>query len=444
VNWRHRGIATLAGALLFVSGLAYVAEGQSASAITSGASILDWNARAAQLIVGPGGAAKVPPLGLVDLAIVHTAIYDAVDAIEGFPFRSYAVVPNIPGPASGDAAVAAAGRNTLIALFPARSADIETWYRASLAAIPDGEEKTNGISVGQRTAAGILALRANDGRNAGTPIEEPSAAPGVWVRTPPAFAAPQAPWTRFITPWNLSRPSQLRPGPPPPLNSTRYRRDYEEVRDFGGAVGGLATEEQKNIGRFWGDQPMLQWNRAWRGIALAQGLSGIDAARFFAMLSTASSDALIACWDGKYEYMFWRPVTAIRAGGGDPQLTGDPSWRSLVITPNHPEYPAAHGCFSGASTATMKRFFNTDSLDFTIDSNVAGVTTPVRSYSRFSQALDEVINARVYGGMHYRSSIEVGAEMGRQAGKHAARAFRPAGEDDNADDGGDDRGNDRH
>ncbi len=444
MNWRHRGIATLAGALVFASGPAYVAEGQSASAITSGASVLDWNARAAQLIVGPGGAAKVPPLGLVDLAIVHTAIYDAVNAIEGFPFRSYAVVLNIPGPASGDAAVAAAGRNTLIALFPARRTDIETWYAASLAAIPDGEEKTNGISVGERTAAGILALRANDGRNAGTPIEEPSAAPGVWVRTPPAFAAPQAPWARFITPWNLSRPSQLRPGPPPPLSSRRYTKDYEEVRDFGGAVDGLATQEQKNIGRFWGDQPMLQWNRAWRGIALAQGLSGIDAARFFAMLSTASSDALIACWDGKYEYLFWRPVTAIRAGGGDPRLTGDPNWSSLVITPNHPEYPAAHGCFSGASTGTMRRFFNTDSLGFAIDSKVAGVTTPVRSYSRFSQALDEVINARVYGGMHYRSSIEVGAEMGKEAAKHAARAFRPAGEDNNADDDGDDRGNDRH
>lgn len=440
MNWRNGGIATLAGVFLFASGPAYVAEGQSASTNTSGASVLDWNARAAQLIVGPGGAAKVPPLGLVDLAIVHTAIYDAVNAIEGLPFRSYAVVPDVPGPASGDAAVAAAGRGTLIALFPDRSADIEAWYAASLAAIPDGEEETNGISVGEQTAAGILTLRANDGRNAGTPIVEPPAATGVWVRTPPAFAAPQAPWARFITPWNLNRPSQLRPGAPPRLSSRRYRKDYEEVRDFGGAVGGLATEEQKNVGRFWGDQPMLQWNRAWRGIALARGLSGMDAARFFAMLSTASSDSLIACWDAKYEYLFWRPVTAIRAGGGDPRLTGDPGWSSLVTTPNHPEYPAAHGCFSSASTGTLKRFFNTDSFAFTIDSTFAGVTTPVRSYSRFSQALDEVTDARVYGGMHHRSSSEVGAKMGRQAAKQAARAFRPAcdDDDDDQDDGDDD------
>ena len=286
--------------LLFAASPAHVLEGQSAPPNTSGASVLDWNAHAAQLIVGPGGAAKVPPLGLVDLAIVHTAIYDAVNAIEGSPSHSYAVAPHIPGPASGDAAVAAAGRGTLLALFPDRSADIEAWYQASLAAVPDGNDETNGIAVGEQAAAAILALRASDGRNAGTPIVEPPAATGVWVRTPPAFAPPQAPWARFITPWNLSGPSQLRPGTPPRLNSRRYRRDYEETMDFGGAVGGLATDEQKNVGRFWGDQPMLQWNRAWRGIALAEGLSGMDAARYFAMLSTAGSDALIACWDAKY------------------------------------------------------------------------------------------------------------------------------------------------
>jgi hypothetical protein len=411
----------LAGALVFASVSAY-AETKPAAA-TSGASVLEWNGRAAQLIVGPGGAAKVPPLGLVDLAIVHTAVYDAVNAVEGFPFHPYGVVPSVPGPASGDAAVAAAGRGTLIALFPDRAADVEAWYAASLAAIPDGEAKTNGISVGEQTAAGILALRANDGRNDGTPIVEPPAAPGVWIRTPPAFTAPQAPWARFIKPWNLRRPWQLRPGPPPPLHSSKYRRDYAETRDFGGAIGGQATAAQKNIGLFWGDQPMLQWNRAWRGIAVARALSGMDAARFFAMLATAASDALIACWDAKYEYMFWRPVTAIRAGE-------DPSWSSLVVTPNHPEYPAAHGCFTSASANTMKRFFNTGSFHFTIDSSVPGVTTPVRSYSSFAQAIDEVIDARVYGGMHYRSSGETGARIGRRAARHAARAFRPADDDD--------------
>jgi hypothetical protein len=164
----------------------------------------------------------------------------------------------------------------------------------------------------------------------------------------------------------------------------------------------------------------------------------MDAARFFAMLSTAGADALIACWDAKFEYLFWRPVTSIRAGGGDPRLTGDETWSSLVTTPNHPEYPGGHGCFSGASVSTMRRFFRTDSFPFTIDSNFAGVTTPVRSYSRFSEALDEVHDARVYGGMHYRFSSEAGAAIGRKAAREAARAFRRARFGQDGDDHDDD------
>jgi vanadium-dependent haloperoxidase-like protein len=439
---RKRVISMLAGAVLVATGAARSADAPSAAATTTSSAVLDWNARAAQLIVGPGGANKAPVLGLIDLAIVHTAIYDAVNAVEGFAFRPYGVVADVPGPASGDAAVAAAGRGTLIALYSGRSDDIEGWYAASLAAIPDGEAKTNGILVGEQAAAGILALREHDGRNDGTPIVEPPAAPGVWVRTPPAFAAPLAPWVRYVTPWNLQRPSQFRPGPPPRLSSARYRRDYVETRDFGGAVGARATAEQQDVGRFWGDQPMLQWNRAWRGIVVDRGLSGMDAARFFAMLSTATSDSLIACWDAKFEYLFWRPVTSIRAGGGDPRLTGDPNWSSLVTTPNHPEYPGAHGCLSGAATSALKRFFRTDSFSFTIDSNVAGLQTPVRSYASFSQAIDEVIDARVWGGMHYRSSSEVGARLGSQVARLAARAFRRACHGHDHHDGEDDEGAD--
>jgi hypothetical protein len=422
--WRQGRLVLAASALLLASGPAGRADGPSAA--TSGTAVLDWNARAAQLIIGPGGAAKAPPLAFVDLSIVHAAIYDAVNAVEGFPFRTYTVALEVPGPASGDAAVAAAGRDTLIALFPERSADIEAWYQASLGGVPDGDEKTAGILLGQQAAAAVLARRVNDGRNANTPFVEPPAAPGVWVRTPPAFAAPATPWARAVTPWNMTHPAQFRPGPPPRLVSRKYRQDYEETRQYGAATGGLATDEQKNVGRFWADQPVLQWNRAWRGIAQSEGLSGIDAARFFAMLSTASADALIGCWDAKYHYLFWRPVTSIRAGGGDPRLTGDPSWSSLVTTPNHPEYPAGHGCLTGAATSALGRFFETDAFTFTIDSNIAGVTTPVRSYSTFSGALDEVIDARVFGGMHYRFSVEAGATIGERAAARAARAFRPS------------------
>jgi hypothetical protein len=209
---------------------------------------------------------------------------------------------------------------------------------------------------------------------------------------------------------------------------------------FGSAASTVATEDQKDVARFWADNPTLQWNRSWRGVAAAEGLSGLQAARFFAMLATASSDALIACWDAKYEYMFWRPVTAIRAGGGHPRLEGDAAWTALVPTPPHPEYPAGHGCLSGASTSALRRFFDTDAFSFTIDSTVAGVTTPVRTYQAFSEAMEEVIDARVYGGMHYRSSVEVGERIGRKSARLASRAFRPAidfgGDDDALDDDG--------
>ncbi len=385
--------------------------------------VLDWNGLAAQLIVGPGGANKVPPLGLVDLAIVHTAMYDAVNAVEGFPFEPYGVPPTVTPPASAEAAAARAGRDALLALYPSRSGDIETLYAESLSAILDGPAKANGVDVGQQAAAGILALRANDGRNAGTTIVEPPEAPGVWIRTPPGFLAPQAPWTGSIVPWTLNASDQFRPEPPPELDSETWVRDYNEVKALGPGTGSTRTAEQTNIGRFWADQPMLQWNRAWRGISIGAGLSVQDNARLFAMLATASSDSLIACWEAKYHYTFWRPVTAIRAGGGNPELTDDPSWLGLVTTPNHPEYPAAHGCFSGASVETLSHFFLTDDFTFTINSNFAGVTTPLRTYSSFSQALQEVLDARIYGGMHFRNSTHQGAILGKQVAHFATRHF---------------------
>lgn len=385
--------------------------------------VLDWNALAAQLIVGPGGANKVPPLGLVDLAIVHTAIYDAVNAASGFPFSPYATPPPVTAPASREAAAARAGRDVLLALYPSRAADIEALYASSLGSVPEGPAKAHGIDVGLLAAAGILELRANDGRNAGTTIVEPPEAPGVWIRTPPAFLAPQAPWARAILPWTLHSPHQFRPKPPPELHSETWTRDYIEVKALGPATDSDRTAEQTDIGMFWGDQPMLQWNRAWRGISINAGLSVLENARLFALLATASSDALIACWDAKYRYMFWRPVTAIRAGGGNPALTGDPDWLGLVTAPNHPEYPAAHGCFSGASVETLSDFFHTDHLTFTITSNVPGVTTPVRTYTKLSQALKEVLNARIYGGMHFRNSTRKGALMGKQVSHFATRHF---------------------
>jgi hypothetical protein len=383
--------------------------------------LLDWNEHTANAIVSAG---QVPPQGLISLAMVHTAIYDAVNAIEGYPFHPYGVEPSVVSPASPEAAAAAAAHDILVSLFPDQQEDLDSKYMASLEEISDGPDESNGISAGQQTAAGILALRANDGRDAVVPYT-PGSRTGIWAPTPPGFLAGQAPEAPYVLPWILNSPSQFRALPPPDLTSESWTTDYNEVKSLGGMTGSTRTPEQTDIGRFWSDHPMLQWNRAWRGIGLDQELSLMDSARFFAMLTTASSDALIACWDSKYFYNFWRPVTAIRAGDtdGNPNTEPDAEWIGLVTTPNHPEYPAAHGCFSAASTETLKFFFNTDELDFTIDSTVPDLTNDVRNYDNVSQALQEVLDARVYGGMHYRNSSDKGAIIGKQVSHFVTRHF---------------------
>lgn len=224
----------------------------------------------------------------------------------------------------------------------------------------------------------------------------------------------------------MTSPSQFRAGPPPTLDSDIWVRDYNEVKAYGGAISSARTAEQTDLARFVGGpgvQPMLQWHGAWRDIAINQKLSVLAAARLFAMLSTVSSDALIGCWDSKFDYAFWRPVTAIRAGGGNPDLVADPTWIGLVITPNHPEYPAAHGCFSGSIVEVLTSFFGTDQVHFNMTSAAPGLLQPVRSYDRFSQALTDILNARIYGGMHYRNSTVVGAGLGRQVARQAVERF---------------------
>jgi hypothetical protein len=399
------------------------------AAVAHADSVLDWNAHAAQAIVTVGG--QSPPRAFIRLAMVHLAIYDAVNAIEGKPFKSYASTPTVNLPASGDAAVATAAHDILVALFPAQKPDLDAKYAAALASLPNDAGRVNGVAVGQQAAAAILAVRATDGRD-GTVTYVPGSGPGVWVPTPPAFLGGLASETPLVQPFTLQSASQFRPEAPPALFSRRWVRDYNEVKAFGPLVGSARTAEQTDIGRFWGDNPPLQWTRAWRALSVGNFLRLAENARYFAMLSTASADALIACWDAKYHYNFWRPVTAIRAGDtdGNPHTAPQSDWIGLVTTPNHPEYPGAHGCVSSAITETLALFFGSDEVCFSIDSNVTGLLNPVRSYERFSDALQEVIDARTYGGMHYRNSSRVGAAVGRQVARYALRHnFRRMGHD---------------
>ena len=416
------------------TGSVVVSEGvdpTAADAVVAGAPdpVLAWNAIAIQQIAPPGGVAKPGTLGFIDEAIVHTAIYDAVEAIHR-RYTAFASRPGIRGPASAYAAVASAGHEVLVALYPASSSALDTSLAASLAYVRDGRAKDNGVAIGKDAADAILALRANDGRNAGGTFTT-SGGIGVWVPTPPGLLPALTPWLRFVTPWTMSSPSQFRPGPPPSLDSELWIRDYNETKALGAKVGSTRTAEQTDIGLFWSDNPELQVDRYWRGIAIAQRLSLEENARFFAMLTVARSDATIACWDAKFHYAFWRPVTAIQAGGGNPALTADPAWASNAVTPNHPEYPAAHGCATSASAHTLQAFFRTDELHFSVDSTVAALMSPVRTYERFSDLLEEVKRARVYGGMHYRNSTEQGALLGKRVVRQMVRHhFRPLEDED--------------
>src|SRR5215471_7618220 len=384
--------------------------------------VLDWNEIAVNSIVGI--AQQRPERGMIRLAMMHLAIYDVLNAIAGYPFTPYTGKLDVVLPASADAAAATAAHDVLVALYPDQQAQLDSKYEASLVTIPDGAEKSNGISAGRHAASAILAARAGDGRDAVVSYT-PGSGPGVWVPTPPNFPAAAGPEVARVQPWTLKSPSQFRVMPHPDLTSEKWARDYNEVKTLGAATGSSRTPEQTDIGRFWSENTLAQWDRAWRKISIARGLSMNDNERFFAVLAAAVSDAMIACWDSKYTYNFWRPVTAIRAGDtdGNPDTQPDTNWTPLVTTPPHPEYPSAHGCFTGATTETLKFLLGTDDFSFSVDSGVAGLSNPVRTYSSFSQALDEVFGARIYGGMHYRNSMRYGAKIGKKASHYATDHF---------------------
>jgi hypothetical protein len=406
-----RGLAIRAAAVTVCLG--------SATPVTAD-TVQDWNQHAATAITANFGGSRA----FIRLAMVHLAIYNAVNAIDGFPFEPYQLAPVVTLPASAEAATAAAAHAILVGLLPGLAADFDAKLAASLAAIPDGVAKDNGIAAGIDSAALLWAIRANDGRDVIVPYV-PGSGPGVWVPTPPAFAAAATPEVAAVRPFALRDPSQFRADPPPHLGSETWARDYNTVQRLGALVSGDRTAEQTDLARFWTDNPFLQFNRIFRVASVSRHLSLSQNARFFAMLSTALADAYIATWDSKFFYSFWRPVTAIRAGDTDarPETIADPTWTPLATTPNHPEYPAAHPALSAAAAETLKSFFGTDFVEFIVDSNVSGLLMPVRVYYRFSDMVADSQRARVYGGMHYPTSSHHGAILGRQVGTFLTHHF---------------------
>ena len=377
--------------------------------------VTDWSAIATTAVVTQG-----PPTTAVDFAIVHAAMYDAINAIDR-RYETYKIDPvATTRGASPEAAVAAAAHRALVGLFPAQMTSLDAAYAASLATLPDGIAKARGIAVGEEVATGMLELRSNDGRKAVVPYVFGSG-PGVYQQTPPPYP-PTGPVSTFlpgVTPMVLLTPWQFRAYGPPGLTSARYTRDLEEVRTFGSSTSTERTDAQTESARFHTENPNQFWGRNLGTFVASLNLGTLRSARLLTLLTFAEADAGIACFDSKYAYNFWRPVTAIHQADTDdnPASEADASWATIVPTPPHPEYPAAHGCVTGAVTQVLRDYFGTRRIRLTFTSTVTGTTHTFRSTD---ELVDEVINARVYGGMHFRNSVEHGIALGRKVGKYVA------------------------
>jgi hypothetical protein len=371
--------------------------------------VMEWN----QIALAATVTATQGPLPQIrTMAIVHVSVHDAVNAVTR-EYKTYLDAPHKRWGASADAAAIAAAHRALVGLFPSQAQALNTARAASLAA-RSLTESNPGIAVGDAAAAAILALRSSDGSaQAQFPYTAPGAgAPGVWVAVGGAPAL--LPGWGNVAPWVLRSGSQFRPEGPPRLRSRRYARDYNEVKEIGSATSPTRTTEQTEIARFWLGSPSAIWNGVARRLIEARELDLSSTARAFALLYLAPADASIVCWDAKYTYNFWRPMAAIHQGDadGNHDTLGDPAWAPLFPTPPHPDYLSGHTTNSGAMATVLKLLFGDDQ---DVPVVATSPTNPAfeRQWGSLSEGIEEVIDARVYSGIHYRTSDEVGARVGR-------------------------------
>jgi len=376
--------------------------------------VVQWN-RTLLVIVRTPGAQPPTVHPTRSFAILHAAIYDAVNAIDR-THRPYLVrLSGVPQDASQEAAAAAAAHQVLVALYPGFQAALDTALQQSLAQITDGNDKAEGIRIGQTVADHILALRSNDGSNAKPIPYVFGTAPGDYQSTPPNFPAqPQfTHWFR-VTPFALERASQFRPGPPPALSSDTYGDAFNQIKSLGIVNSTTATADEALTGRFWNGAIQNYWNEISQTFSQAHGLTTAQTARLFALLNLSFADDVIAFYDAKYTYNFWRPVTAIRAAdpGINPETVADPNWLPEVgKTAPDPSYPGAHAVISASGAEVLISFFERDHAEFSVTSEVLpGVE---RSFTSISAAAEEATLSRIFGGQHFRFDLTTGQRLGR-------------------------------
>jgi hypothetical protein len=389
-----------------------------APAATASANVVtDWDEIGVKTVQPIGSPLPIKP-GLLfrAMAMMHLAVFNAVNAIEP-RYQPYKFQSKAELGASEEAAAASAAANVLADIVP--SAGVRATLTSYLASIPDGDAKDRGVKLGEDVSAKMLALRADDGSN--TPnAYRPNTQPGVYVPTAMTIG-----WECItMTPFAMENPSQFRPGPPPDLKSTEWAKDYNEIKELGEKISSKRTPRQTEDARFWLTTGPLATHSLERQIVIRENMSALDSARFFALASVAEADAIEAVFDAKYHYQFWRPITAIRNGdiAGNPDTPSVPTWEPIDATPMHPEYPCAH-CIVSTAVATV--------IEATLGSaNIpeVAITTPsapgvTHRFTNLKAYTDEVANARIYAGFHYRNSTAVGQEMGREIGDYVTKTI---------------------
>ena len=385
--------------------------------------VTDWNSAALDSIRADR---TTPPQAARALAILHVAIYDAVNGITR-THEPYLVGEEAPGAASIVAAASAAGHRVLGELFPTHQEAFDALHAAALDAVPDGASRRFGIDWGESVAQAVLDLRRDDGSDV-VVTYTPRSEPGFWQPTPPANGPALLPQWPGVTPFAMVNAQQFRPAAPPALDSDVWARDYNLTKDLGAATSGVRTEEQTAMARFWADgagtvTPPGHWNVIARDVAGQRGTTLEENARLFALLNLAEADAAIVSWDCKYQFEFWRPVTAIRNGDLDARedTVKDAEWTPLLVTPPFPEYTSGHSTFSSAGAAILAAFFGGDDVAFTTESeDLPGVT---RSFPSFSAAASEAGMSRIYGGIHFLSANLAGLSSGSELGAYVVANF---------------------
>jgi hypothetical protein len=365
-----------------------------------------------------------PPVASRQMAILHTAMYDAVNGIKP-RFEPYRVRGKVlPAAASPEAAAAAAAHRVMLALYPQHTAIYDNALQSTLSRVRNRVALRTGVEWGQKVAGEIMLWRSTDG--AATPIGyTPGTRPGDWQPTPPAFAPALLPQWGSVTPFGIPSVVPFRPPPPPPLTSAECAAEVNEVQRLGANNSTERTADQTIIAQFWAngagtETPPGHWNRIAHSISDQYGLSLQQNSRLFALLNIALADAAILCWDCKYTYNLWRPVTAIRNADldGNDATEKDGTWTPLLVTPPFPEYTSGHSTFSGAAARVLEMFFGTDEITFTADSD--GTPGQFRTFTKLSAAADESAMSRLYGGIHFNSANQWGLVSGRACGEYIA------------------------